>query len=238
MKRSGWLVVVFALAAFATVGLAQEGHEPPKTGEPVKTAEPAKAGEPARGHGSAGAAHEAAGHEAGKAGEGHEGGEHGNLEIWKWANFLILAGGLGYLIAKNAGPFFAARSQQIRKDMLEAQEARRAAEARSAEVDARLAALEKEIAALQANSRREIEAETERLSRHTAGEIAKIQAHAEQEIASAGKAARTELKRYSAELAVALAEERLRRRMTPETQQALVRGFVRDLAPTGPRATT
>ena len=68
------------------------------------------------------------------------------------------------------------------------------------------------------------------MAQHTAAEIAKIQAHAEQEIASAGKAARMELKRYSAELAIDLAEQKIRARMTPETQDALVRGFVRDLS--------
>ena len=165
-------------------------------------------------------------------------GEHGKLEMWKWANFVVLAAGLGYLIGKNAGPFFASRSQQIKKDMLESQEARREAEARAAEVDRRMAALEGEIAALRAESQREADSETQRLARHTADEIAKIQAHAEQEIVSAGKAARMELKRYSAELAVRLAEDRIRSRMTPQTQEALIRGFVRDLEPPGAAATT
>src|ERR1035437_10665413 len=39
--------------------------------------------------------------------------EKHELEL-KWANFLLLAGGLGYFIGKNAGPFFAARSAGIR----------------------------------------------------------------------------------------------------------------------------
>ena len=72
-------------------------------------------------------------------------------------------------------------------------------------------------------------AEAGRVGRHTAAEIAKTQANAEREIAAAGKAARTELKRYCADLAVGLAEQKVRARMTPETQDALVRGFVRDL---------
>ena len=67
------------------------------------------------------------------------------------------------------------------------------------------------------------------MERHTAAEIAKIQAHSEQEIASAGKAARMELKRYAAELAVELAEQKVRARMTPDAQDALVQGFVRNL---------
>jgi F0F1-type ATP synthase membrane subunit b/b' len=53
--------------------------------------------------------------------------------------------------------------------------------------------------------------------------------HAEQDIQSAGKAARAELKRYSAELAIALAEQKIRTRINPDAQNALVMAFVRDL---------
>jgi F-type H+-transporting ATPase subunit b len=156
-------------------------------------------------------------------------GEHGGLEGWKWVNFLILAGGLGYLIKKNAGPFFEARGKKIQQDMLDAREMRADAEKRAAEVDRRLAHLEAEIAALRADSQAEARAETERSMQHTASEIAKIQAQAEREIVSAGKAARMDLKRYSADLAVELAERKIRARMTGEAQDNLVRGFVHDL---------
>ena len=170
---------------------------------------------------------EKAEHAAGRPGEG----EHSGLVAWKWANFAVLAIGIGWAVKKNAGPFFAARTLKIRKNMLEADELRKQAEARVAEVDRRLANLEGEIAALRAESAREAEAETERLSRWTATEVAKLQAHAEAEIASAGKAARMELKRYSGELAIALAEQKIRARMTPETQDSLVAGFMRHLEP-------
>jgi F-type H+-transporting ATPase subunit b len=156
-------------------------------------------------------------------------GEHGGMEMWKWANFAVLAAGLAYLIGKNAGPFFASRSRQIRKDMLEAADARKDAEARAAEVDRRLSNLEAEIATLRADAQREAESERQRLSAASVAEVEKIRVHAEQEIASAGKAARSELKRYSAELAIGLAEQKIRARMTPDSQDALVSGFVRDL---------
>jgi F-type H+-transporting ATPase subunit b len=158
-------------------------------------------------------------------------GEKPGMVLWKWANFAVLAGVLGWAAGKYGGPFFAARTRQIRKDMLEADDLRKQAEARVADVDRRLASLESEIAALRAESAREAESETARLSRATLAEIAKIQQHAEQEIASAGKAARMELKRYSAELAIRLAEQKIRARLTPETQDALIRGFVRHLEP-------
>jgi len=154
--------------------------------------------------------------------------EKHELEL-KWVNFLMLAGVLGYLIGKHAGPFFAARSSSIRKDLEESEQKRQEADARAAAVDARLANLEQEIAALRGESQAEAKAENDLMAQHTAGELAKIQSHAEQEIASAGKAARMELKRYSAQLAVELAERKIRARMTPDTQDALVRGYVRDL---------
>jgi F-type H+-transporting ATPase subunit b len=154
--------------------------------------------------------------------------EKHELEL-KIANFVILAGLIGYFLGKNAGPFFAARSAGIRKDMDDSLRQSQDAQARAAAVEQRIANLEADIAALRAEVDKEIHSESDRVARHTAEEIAKIQSHAEQEIASAGKAARMELKRYTAELAVNLAEAKVRARMTPETQDVLVKGFVHNL---------
>jgi len=160
--------------------------------------------------------------------EGTEAGD-GNLQLWKWANFLLLAGGLGYLMRKMLPPLFASRSQAITKDMAESEKIRQDAEARAAEVERRLAGLEAEIAALRAESQKEAGAETGRLAAHTAAEIAKIQAQSQRDIADAAKAARTELKQYAAGLAIHLAERKIRGRMTPAVEDGLVRAFVRDL---------
>lgn len=155
--------------------------------------------------------------------------EEGGLEIWKWVNFLILAGGLGYLIGKNAGPFFATRSANIRKDMDESLRQKQDAEVRAADVERRLANLDKEIAALRAEGEVEFKRNADRIARQLEEDVAKVQAHATQEIASAGKAAHNDLKRYSAELAVQLAEQKIRARMNPAAQQGLVENFVSDL---------
>jgi F0F1-type ATP synthase membrane subunit b/b' len=161
--------------------------------------------------------------------------EEARLIRWKWANFLVLAGAIGYLAAKNGGPFFAARSKQIRKEMLEAGDVRKEADERAAAVDRKLANQAADIARLRAESVEESQSETERLRRHREAERAKIQAHAQREIESAGKAGRLELKRYAAGLAVELAEQKIRVRMTAEIQDRLVGGFVRDLrSPSSP----
>jgi F-type H+-transporting ATPase subunit b len=204
MKRLALLLsVAAALCLPARTGFAQESQQKPKESLAEKADE--------------------AGNKA------HAAEEEGSMDIWKWANFLILAGGLGYLIGKNAGPFFAARSAAIRKDMEDSLAQRQSAEARAADVEKRLANLESELAALRGEGERDAKAEAERMEQHTAAEIAKIQAHSQQEIAAAGKAARMELKRYAAELAVQLAEQKVRARMTPDTQNALVQRFVRNL---------
>ncbi len=153
-----------------------------------------------------------------------------SLTLWNWANFLVLAGAIVYLVAKNGGPYFAARSRHIRKEMLEAGDVRKEAEERAAAVESRLANLAADIARLKAESEHERQAETERLRQHREAERAKIQAHAEREIDSAGKAARLDLKRYAAVLAVDLAEQKIRAGMTGPIQDGLVRSFVRDLA--------
>ena len=158
--------------------------------------------------------------------------EEARLAKWNWANFIVLAGVIGYFVSKNGGPFFAARSRQIRKEMVEAAEVRKDAEERAAMVDEKLANLAADIARLKLESQQEREAETERLRRHRETERAKIQEHAQREIESAGKAARLELKRYAAVLAVGLAEQKIRARMNGEIQDELVSAFVRDVEST------
>lgn len=158
-----------------------------------------------------------------------EASNEGSLKVWEWANFLILVGGLGYLIRKHAGPFYAARAAGIGKDLVESERVAKDAEARSAEVERRLAGLDAEIAALRAESQKEAAAEVERFARQTAAEIAKIGANGEQEIQAAQKAARLDLQRYAAQLAVDLAEQKVRARMDASTEDRLVGSFVRDL---------
>jgi len=156
--------------------------------------------------------------------------EHGPNIFWGWANFALLAGGLGYVIKKNAGPYFAKRSLEIRKGMADAEAARAASDAKVAEVDRRLANLQAEIEALRLGAQQEAEADAQRVRRQAAAEMAKIQLHIVEEIASAAKSATLDLRRYSADLALGLAEQKIAARLTPEMQARLVGGFVADMA--------
>src|ERR1700737_688429 len=87
--------------------------------------------------------------EAGQQPATRQEGEQGDPWIaWKWVNFLILAGGLGYLISKHAPAYFAQRSREIEASLLEAAKTKQDAEARAAAIEKRLADLDREIQSL------------------------------------------------------------------------------------------
>ena len=164
-----------------------------------------------------------------KHGESHAEAKMPNEIWWKWANFAILAGALGFLIAKNAGPFFRARTEEIQKGIRDAAAVRADAEARAAGIEERIANLNAEVEALRQKSREEIAREGERVSGETAQQIAKIQRQAEADIASAAKNASQELKAYAAELAVNMAAQQIEQRMTQQSHEQLADAFIDDI---------
>jgi F-type H+-transporting ATPase subunit b len=158
-----------------------------------------------------------------------EGGASDNFSLWKWANFAILAVLLGYGMVKGLPPLFKSRTKEIQQGISEAQQMKTDAERRSAEMDARLSALGADIEKFRTQSAAEMQQEGERISRETAAQIKKIEQQAAVELESVAKTARRQLKEYAGELAMGLAEERLRARIDGATESALVDDFVRDL---------
>ena len=149
--------------------------------------------------------------------------------MWKWANFGILAIALGYGMAKGLPPLFRSRTKEIQQGISEAQQMKQDAEKRSAEMDARLSALGADIEKFRTQSAAEMQQEGDRITRETAAQIKKIEQQAAVELESVGKTARRQLKEYAGELAMGLAEERLRARIDSAAESALVDDFVRDL---------
>ena len=148
---------------------------------------------------------------------------------WKWANFVILAGGLGYLIAKNAPALFRKRAGEIQEALAEGSRAHKEAQAQAASVELRLSELGAEIENLRRTARDEMAAAESRLRQETEQHLLRVQQQATQEIALLARAVKDDLRRYSAGLALDLAEQRVRSRMTAGTEDGLVAGFLHDL---------
>lgn len=154
------------------------------------------------------------------------------LELWKFADlFLFIAVAL-YLHHRFGRPIREAlrsRSEGIKRELLRAREERDQALAKLAEVEARFANLDAEVAKVKEKAQAEAEAEKKRIAAATAEEIAKTREQAKREIESTGKAARHELRRFAAEESVRLAEGLLQREIRPEDDVRLTSLRVEEL---------
>lgn len=153
--------------------------------------------------------------------------------LWEVLNFLILAVLMGWLIVKQGGPLLTARSKDIADNLAAGEIAKAEADARAAQVQAQLANLGKEIESMRTGAKEERDREAERIRRETQAEMARIRVQAEHEIESAGKLARLEVQRAAAKMAIELAEQKVRARMSPEIQAALLQGFLSELPQDG-----
>jgi len=149
--------------------------------------------------------------------------------IFRWLNFAIVFGAIAYLAWKKGGPYFRAQAEVISQKIAEGAQAREAAERQRQEVQAKLANIDSEIAAMRADSKRDAEAEAMRLRILAREEAQKIERAAQAEIAAAERAARMELKALGARMAVERAEALLRKELTPKSEAALFQTFVQEI---------
>jgi len=159
-----------------------------------------------------------------------EGGHHAQPPIlYKWINFGILAAGLGYLAVKQGGPFFAARKNEIAHALTDAERIKIESEKQVAEINKRISNLDGELASLRAAAKQEMDAERVRSQQETEALVTKMKAHAQDEIQSAAKQATAELRAFSSQLALKLAQDKIKARMDAPTQGRLVTAFAGDL---------
>jgi F-type H+-transporting ATPase subunit b len=160
--------------------------------------------------------------------EGASATEHAN-EIFKWINFAILAGLIGWICLKLAPGFFRRNAAAISSEIAKATDVKTEADRQLLEAKEKLARLAQEVAQLRADAQRESVAEAERIRRATQSDKEKIALAAKAEIEAAERAARLELKGIAANLAVDGAESLLVKQLTPQAQESLVAGFVKSL---------
>ena len=149
--------------------------------------------------------------------------------VLMWVNFAILIFGLGYLVSKSAPAIFRAREEEIRGGIDEAARKKKEADARASEIDGKLAGFGGEIEKLREGVSTEMSMEAERIKQETVKLVRRIEEQAQQEIGFLTKAARQELRKYSADLALDLAQQRVKQQMNPETQHELVSEFLTGL---------
>ncbi len=235
-------LVTGMLLVHVTGAAAQQpdaSHAPPAApSEPVHATAPHGAPTPAEAHAPAADSHDAtqAGHAPAEPGgdhgaaQGHgaaaaHGEAHGE-SIWvtlsRLANFAILAGVIYMLARKPLTNHLASRGAQIRKDLVDAAAMKQTATARLAEIEAKLAALPGELEQLRTRGTAELEAERARIRAAAEAERDRLVEQARREIAAQTRAARDQLRAEAANLAVDVADARLRETLTAAEQAGLV----------------
>jgi F0F1-type ATP synthase membrane subunit b/b' len=160
--------------------------------------------------------------------------DYPGFEVWKFVNLFIFVGALVYVLVRKAklGEAFNARREGIKAELNKARLERDAALAKLKEVEERLSGLNAEVATVKEKSEREAAAERERIAQSTEAEITKLSVQAQREIENAGKAAKNELRRFTAEQSVRLAEELIRRDLRPEDDARLIGRNIEEMGAT------
>jgi F0F1-type ATP synthase membrane subunit b/b' len=148
--------------------------------------------------------------------------------VFRWINFAIVIGVLGWLFSK-AVPALRKRSEGIAQKVAEGTRAREAAETEKRVVQEKLAHLDEDVARLNADAKRAADVESQRLRAMAKTEAEAIERSGQAEIAAAENAARLELKAFASGLAVERAEAMLREQMNAGTEATVFRAFVETL---------
>ena len=157
--------------------------------------------------------------------------DYPGFELWKFINLAVFVLLLVYILTRkaNLGEAFRTRRETIKRELARAQQERDAAVAKLKEVEERLARLDNEVQDIKEKSTVEAAEERERIAHSTETEVAKLSEQAQREIENAGKAAKKELRRYTAEQSVQMAEQLIRREMRPEDDARLISHNLEDL---------
>ncbi len=149
--------------------------------------------------------------------------------IFRWLNFLIVFGGIAYLIAKHGGAFFRGNAKEIAASIHEAQAAKAQAERELHAVETKIARLDPDVAEMRQEARQNWAAEAERLHASGLAEIEKISQAAHGELAASERAAQQQLREIAATMAVQDAAALVGSRMSAEIRARMFQSFLGEI---------
>jgi F-type H+-transporting ATPase subunit b len=155
-----------------------------------------------------------------------------NPNLWRVINLLVFVIFLFYILRSKVriGQVFNNRAASIVKELEQAKRDKQESQQRLAELEARLARLDQEVADIRSEAERESADEAERIHQTAAADAEKIKQTAQREIEGAMKAAKGELRAFVADQSVALAEGMIRREIRTEDNTRMVNKFIDDLS--------
>src|SRR6266550_7482 len=160
--------------------------------------------------------------------------DYPGFELWKFVNLAIFVIVLVVAMRKFFGvpQMFRDRKESIRAELEKARTERDAALAKLKEVEERLTSLNSQVATIKERSMIEAQEERERIARSTQDEIAKLTAQAQREIENSSTVAKKDLRRFTAEQSVRLAEEMIKRDIRPDDDARLFKRGIDEMGAT------
>jgi len=155
--------------------------------------------------------------------------EHGSRAkdfLGRTLNFVVLFGVLAYLIRKPLRSFLESRATKIQESLEEMKTSRRRAEMKLKEVKERLNLLEQEIEKIKEEGEKSGLEDRDRIIQEAQREAERIKRYTHDEIEMLTRLGMAELREYAAELATALAQERIKQKITPKISSRLIDGSI------------
>jgi len=159
-------------------------------------------------------------------------GEHGSeilSTIARLFNFAVLVGVLVYFLKSPLVAYLVSRSAQVRQELVTASEMRAAAAAQLTEIQARMATLPGELDALRKQGAADVASEQVRIAEAATHDRDRLLDQTRREIEMRLRIAKRELTEHAAHLAVQVAEQRIKRVITPDDQIRLVDRYASQL---------
>ena len=144
-------------------------------------------------------------------------------------NFALLVGALVYFLKSPIAAHIATRISQVRHDLVTAADLKTTASAQLADIQQKMAALPAELEALRRQGAEDVKAERLRISQAAETERVRLLDQTRREIDMRLRVAKRELTEHAAQLAVQVAEQRIRRVITPDDQIRLVDRYASQL---------
>lgn len=151
------------------------------------------------------------------------------FEAWKFLNLAIFIALMIYFVKKPLSDAFKTKREQIRAELIKAEEEKQAALARLTSVEGKLAQLETEKENILQKAKDEAAVEKKRLADQTKADIDRMQQQTEAELVRAANQTRAELRRFSAVESIRLAEEKLRKQIDGKTDAKLVKSSIAEI---------
>lgn len=155
---------------------------------------------------------------------------HGHFDLATFLgqvlNFVVLFGGLAYLLRKPLNEYLKSKVEQVAARLQQAEAGKRESLQRLEEARTRLNNLAAEIKALKEQAEKEADREREAIRKEAAEEAERLKKLAREEIETMVRLSLRDLKAYAIDLSVSLAEKRIKEKLTPELHRKLIQSAI------------